>query len=604
MTRDCSFAAAAALVIAMLIPFGTATASASDEPAPVRVGPEIRNARDYRIGERIADISFTDVDGEAGKLSDYAGTAATVIAVHSVDCPLSKKFTPKLSRLQKEMGDSGVAVIIVNFTEGETVANVQAFRKDHDIEHVRYVLDPEGTFARELGVESTTDTFVVDASRTLRYRGCVDDQYGLGYALDAPRMEPLRQAVSAVVERRVPPIVATTAPGCALEFEGAPTPLEGKVTYHNRVSRILQQNCQRCHRPGEAGPFSLLSYTDAKKVKGMMKYVVENRIMPPWFAEGGSHEWTNPQALSDSERQDILGWIKAGCPEGDPGDAVTDLVWHEGWGIGEPDLVVQVPRTFRVPAEGVLPYQHTKVRVPIDEDKWIQAMEIRPTGPAVVHHVLVLIQYPRRHEKDLVQPDFGDGIGGYFAVMVPGQGPTVFPEGMAKYLPRGSSLIFQMHYTPIGKEMDDQTRMAFVFADREPIHEIQTKGVAEMRFMIPPGADDYKVSAVHVFDKPSTLLSFFPHMHLRGKSFRIDLTYPDGTEDMILNVPRYDFNWQLLYQLEDPIEVPTGAKLKVTGWFDNSANNPANPDPTRRVGFGEQTTDEMMIGYFDWHPTS
>ena len=587
------------LVCGALAPVATAFESSD---APVRVAPEPLDPRLHRVGELVSDLAFVDVDGEKGKLSDYAGNKATVIAIHSVDCPLSKKYTPKLRRLQEEYGDRGVALIVVNPLEGEKAANVERFQEEFEFGDVRYVLDGKRTIARELGVRTTTDVFVLDASRTLRFRGAFDDQYGLGYNLEDARVNYLTDALDAVLRDQRPETQATTAPGCALEIAPYEAPKDSTITYHNRVSRILQQNCQSCHRPGEVGPFPLLSYTDAKKAKGMIKYTVQNRTMPPWFAEGGDHAWGNDASLSDRDREDLLAWIKNGCPEGEKSDAVVSLDWTEGWQIGEPDLVVQVPRVFQVPAEGSIPYKYTKVRLPIEEDQWIQAMEIRPTAAPVVHHVLVLIKYPRRHPKE--QPDFGDGLGGYFAVMVPGQGPTVFPDGMAKFLPRGSTLIFQMHYTPMGKQMEDQTKMAFQFADQAPTHEVQTKGVAEVRFQIPPRAGNHPVSATHTFTEDTNMLSMFPHMHLRGKAFRYKLTYPDGREEMLLDIPRYDFNWQLSYKFAEPLRIPKGSKLHVTGWFDNSAENPANPAPDSYVRFGEQTWEEMMIGYFDWYPAT
>jgi len=581
-------------------PLAMGATDGSGDPAPVRVAPEVLDPRDHGIGRLLPDFEFVDVNGDRGRLSDYAGNRATVIAMHSVDCPLSKKFTPKLARLQEQYGDKGLAVLLVNPTQATTAEQVEAFREEYGLDSVRYVLDADQKIAATLRATSTTDAFVIDASRTLRYRGAVDDQYGLGYVLDAPRRTYLMDAVLAALDRRLPGVAATSAPGCALEIDAKPVASSSEITYHNRVSRILQQNCQKCHRPGEVGPFPLLSYEDAVRNKGMMKYVVSNELMPPWFASGSDHEWGNDQSLSERDREDLLAWIDAGCPKGDPKNAVAAVQWTEGWQIGEPDLIVETPRVFRVPAEGSIPYQYTKVRLPLEEDRWVQAMEIRAGAPEVVHHVLVMVKYPRRHPKDLEQPDFMDGLGGYFAVMVPGQGPTVFPEGTAKFLPRGSTLIFQMHYTPVGKERFDQTKMAFVFADEEPLHEVKTRGVAEVRFAIPPGADNHAVTARHRFNHDTTMLSLFPHMHLRGKAFRYELEYPDGEKETLLDISRYDFNWQLLYRFRDPIDVPAGSVLTVTGWFDNSKDNPANPDPNKTVYFGEQTWEEMMIGYFDW----
>lgn len=576
-------------------------ASEAAEATSLRVGPQEIFPAPSPIGERIPDVTFVDTDGQRGRLSDYSGSRALVLLMHSLECPLSRKMTPKIARLQDELADAGVGLLVVNPIEGVDADDVKTFRADFDLGNARYVIDTDAKIARALGATTTTETFVLDASRTLRYRGACDDQYGLGYSRNEPQSEPLRDAVQAVLERKIPEIEATTSPGCELALEARPVE-EAPVTYHGRVSRILQRNCQSCHREGESAPFELATYDDAKRMKGMMRYVLQNRLMPPWFATDGAHPFGNAPALTERDRADVLSWIEAGCPEGDAADAVTPIDWTEGWQIGEPDLVVTVPRVFNVPAEGTIDYQYARLRMPLETDRWVKAMEIRPSAPEVVHHVLVLVQYPRRHEKDLVQPEFEDGIGGYFAVMVPGQSTNIFPEGTAKFLPRGSSLIFQIHYTATGKEATDQPRMAFRFADGEPEREMQTRGVANVRFRIPPGDPRHEVAATHRFEQDTDVFGFFPHMHLRGTAFRYRLRYPDGREEMLLDIPRYDFNWQLYYRLRDPLVVPAGSVLEVTGWFDNSADNPANPDPKKTVRFGEQTWEEMMIGYFDWAP--
>lgn len=612
--RDCSVLRSILLAaVVACFPFTASAApqedAATDPPAPVpvRVAPRVLHPAPAPIGERIPDLALLDVDGKRSQLFDFAGSRALVVLMHSLECPLSRKMTPKIARLQAELAETGAGLLLLNPVEGVSADDVRAFRSEFDLGDASYGIDREGRIARALGATTTTETFVLDASRTLRYRGAFDDQYGLGYSLAEPRSEPLRDAIRAVLARRLPQVEATTAPGCELDLAASPDAAAAgakppAITYHGRVSRILQRNCQSCHRDGESAPFALSSYEDAKRMKGMMRYVLANRQMPPWFAVDAEHPFGNAPAMTDRDRDDVLAWIEAGCPEGDEADAVTPIEWTDGWQIGEPDLVVTVPRVFRVPAEGTIDYQYARVRLPIERDRWVRAMEIRPSAPEVVHHVLVLVQYPRRHEKDLVQPDFQDGIGGYFAVMVPGQTTNVFPEGTAKFLPRGSSLIFQIHYTATGKEAVDQPRMAFRFAEGEPEREMQTRGVANVRFRIPPGDPRHEVRAAHRFENDVEVFGFFPHMHLRGTAFRYRLRYPDGREEMLLDIPRYDFNWQLYYRLHEPLVVPEGAILEVTGWFDNSADNPANPDPKKTVRFGEQTWEEMMIGYFDWAP--
>ena len=290
---------------------------------------------------------------------------------------------------------------------------------------------------------------------------------------------------------------------------------------------------------------------------------------------------------------------RGGAPEGDPADAPLPRRFADGWRIGTPDAVVEVPRSFNVPARGPIPYQYQTVRTNFDSDKWVRAVEIRTPNPQVVHHLLVFTKLPkddpRSNEPHI---DFRGGLGGYFAGLVPGQGATAFPAGTAKLLPKGASLVFQVHYTPDGKPVEDRPKIGFVFADRPPEHELVTQAASNEWFRIPPGAGDWPVIATYRFRGATRLTSFMPHSHVRGKSFRYELTYPDGHTDVVLDVPRYDFNWQLEYQLATPIDVPAGTSLRVTARYDNSPDNPANPDPTAWVAFGEQTTDEMLVGYF------
>lgn len=368
-------------------------------------------------------------------------------------------------------------------------------------------------------------------------------------------------------------------------------------TYHGEVAGVIQENCQTCHRDGGVGPFKFESYSQVFRRRGMIQHVVEDRIMPPWFAAPDVGHFANDRSLSDADRETLLAWLDAGAPEGDPGLAIAPRSWTPGWELGEPDATLSLPEPFPIPAEGIVEYQYTYVPTDFGEDKWIEAMEIRPTDLSVVHHVLVFVEEPGAEEQQ-------GGIDGYMGIWVPGFQGSVFPERAAKLLPAGSTLKFQIHYTPNGEPGLDQTTIGFHFADGVPERVVETTSAYNSRFRIPAGAPNHLVEAEYEFTSPGELLSLLPHMHLRGKAFRYDLVYPDGREIPLLDVPRYDFNWQLEYEFAEPIQVEAGTLLKAVAWFDNSADNEFNPDPTVEVGFGEQTSEEMMIGYFDWIPES
>jgi hypothetical protein len=384
-----------------------------------------------------------------------------------------------------------------------------------------------------------------------------------------------------------------------LELEpGKPS---GDVTWHGRISRIVADNCQECHREGENGPFELMTYDDVKANRSMIRRQVRNKLMPPWFANSEHGDFSNDRSLSDSDREALLTWIENDCPEGDAADAPVAKKWTSGWRIGEPDVVFEIPNEQKIPAKGTVKYKYESIVTSFDEDRWVQAMEIRPTAPQVVHHVLIFLRYPRNHPRASEQPQDHGGLYGYFMGMVPGQGDVTFPDGMGKFLPKGAEMVFQIHYTPNGEEVVDRTRLGVIFCKERPETEIKTTGISNALFEIPPGADNHEVRALHVTAKKMRLLSLMPHMHVRGKAYKYVAKLPDDTEIVLLDIPRYDFNWQLLYVLREPIDLPKGTKIYATGWFDNSDKNPANPNPKAKVRFGEQTWDEMQIGYVNWY---
>lgn len=572
---------------------------AGEELEDVRQAPRLVDPRAHNIGRLIPDLEFTDTEGKAGKLSDYKDKQALVILVTNKGCPICKKYAPVINEIVEAYREKNVAFLLLNPMENESVEECKDAIGRYGFT-ARYVPDPKGVIAKALKVNSTGDCFVLDAARTLRYRGAVSDQFGLGYNLDEPRFNYLTDALEAVLAGRDVAVPATWAPGCLLELEAAAA--SGEITWHNRVSRIVQDNCQECHRAGENGPFELMTYADVKANRTMIKRQVKNKLMPPWFANPEHGEFSNDRSLSDEDREALLGWIDNGCPEGDAKDAPLPKKFTDGWKIGEPESVLQIEQPITVPAKGKVEYQYVKLKTSFDEDKWVQAMEIRPTAPQVVHHVLIFLKYPRNHPRASEQPDDRGGLAGYFMGMVPGQGEIVFPEGMGKFLPKGAEMTFQIHYTPNGEEVQDQPKLGLIFCKEKPKKEVTTTGVSNVFFEIPAGADNHEVKAIHLVQQDMRVLSLMPHMHVRGKAYKYVAKLPSGEEITLLDVPRYDFNWQLVYVLREPIDLPKGSKIYATGWYDNSDKNPANPDPTKKVGFGEQTWQEMQIGYVNWIP--
>ncbi len=567
----------------------------------VREGPRVMTGAEAGVGHLLGDVAFEDLEGKAGRLADYRGEGrTTVICMTGAGCPVAKKYGGTLAELEKRFASrGGMSFLLVNPDAHETAERMRGALDGLRALGFggRYIVDRDGAIARRLGASSSAEAFVLDGAMTLVYRGAIDDQYGLGYSLPAARRTYLADAIDATLRGEWPAVAATTAPGCALSVGQMDRPA-GAVTYHNRVSRIVQRNCQECHRAGEAAPFGLGTYGEMKDHVAMIKKVVHKGVMPPWFADAKVGHWTNDRTLAAGDRADLLAWIEAGAPEGDVKDAPLARSFVEGWLIGKPDQVFAVASPVSVPAKGPIQYKNVVVATGLTEDKWVSAVEVRVSQPQVVHHVLVFVKYPHEDARGAAQPDVQGGLGGYFAALVPNQGSVRYPAGAAKLLPKGAVLVFQIHYTPDGTAVEDTPKVGVIYAERAPEHEVVTQAVATRNFLIPPGEGNYVVRAQYQFKGPARLLTFMPHGHVRGKAWRYELAYPDGRTEVVLEVPRYDFNWQVEYHLREPIDVPAGTVLRGTAWYDNSDKNPANPDPTKWVRYGQQTTDEMMIGYF------
>jgi len=543
------------------------------------------------IGRPAPDLLVKGLDGRSGNLRTLGHGKPIVIALTSVTCPLAKKLGPTLAQLERTYG-SKATFVYVNPAGDETTAQAKGDAARLGLKGI-YVKDSD--VAEALGAKTTTEAFVVDAQGRIVYRGAVDDQYGIGYSSERPKHRYLADAIESVLGGKAPAVAATWAPGCLLE----PAQAEVKaVTYSERVAEIVQDRCVTCHRDGGVAPFKLDSYASVKSRAPMIKYVVEKGIMPPWFASkaAGQGPWKNDRSLTEAERADLFSWIENGTPEGDPKKTPPMKPFDPKWAIGHPDAVVKLPEPIKVNATGIMPYQNVIVPTNFTDDRWIQSMEVRPSARQVVHHVLIFIR-----EKGQTRGEVGEEISGFFAAYVPGTSTVFYPDGFGKKVPAGASLKFQIHYTPNGTEAFDQTELGMVFAKKPVEHEVQTVGIANLFINIPPGADNHKETAQIPVPANVRILSLIPHMHVRGKAARYDLVQPDGTRETLLDVPRYDFNWQLAYEYKDPKPIEKGSKVEFSAWYDNSDKNPANPDPNKRVRWGSQTYDEMHLGYVEYY---
>jgi hypothetical protein len=401
-------------------------------------------------------------------------------------------------------------------------------------------------------------------------------------------------------------------------------------TFSKDVAPIVFTKCAGCHRPGEVAPMSLTSFKEVRPWAGAIREKVASRVMPPWHADRAYGSFRNNPSLSQAEIDTIVGWVNAGAPEGNPKDTPGLPKFAEGWQIGKPDQVLEMATDFEVPARGTIDYQYFEVPTNFKEDRWMQAGEVRAGDRPHVHHIIVYVREPEARTRANVvniRPILAPGErpslpsprsqtgGGAAAATVPaatratdnmlvnwavGEDAPVFTPGMAKKIPAGSTLIFQVHYTTNGTAGRDRSRLGLIFSKEPPAQEIRTAAIANPVFAIPGGAADHQVEAEATFTDDVKVWTMHPHMHLRGKDMTYTATYPDGRQEIVLRVPKFDFGWQTDYWLAQPISLPKGSKLHVTAHFDNSAANKANPDATATVRWGDQTWEEMMIGFFTY----
>jgi mono/diheme cytochrome c family protein len=543
------------------------------------------------IGRRIAlPPTFVDLSGTEHPLEKSFGPNGLVLALTSSSCPVSKRYLPTLAKLRPQLASHGLGLLLVPASDSED--SLRKLLAEHGLADCCAATPAWGGL---LEAQSTAEVFLLDRARTLLYRGALDDQYGPGYSRPEPSRHLLMEAVAQFEAGEFPSPASTSAPGCELAPDARVSTTA--VTYHGNVSRILQRHCGTCHVDGGIAPFPLGSPEEVLEKSRTIQRVLERQSMPPWFAAPVSHgqasPWKNDRTLPDRDRADLLQWLRSKeHPLGDPAHAPIPLRKTAGqWAIGAPDLTLQIPKPIEIPAGGTMPYQFAAVVAPTMEDRWVQAYEILPTAREVVHHVLVNVVARGTKIKESGE--------GYWAAYVPGNSHQIYPADTARRLPAGATLTFQIHYSPNGSATSDQLRIGLRFSKTPPTQEVLTLPVANHRILIPPGAADHTETFTRTLPTDFTVSALMAHMHVRGKAFKYELQTADGNWETLLDLPRYDFNWQLRYEWLEPRLLRKGSVLRLTAVFDNSPGNRANPNPAQTVRWGPQTSDEMMIGYVE-----
>ena len=513
------------------------------------------------------------------------------------ECPMARVYAGRLNELHDEFQQNGGQLIAVMSNRQDSLEDIKRYQSNLSLTFP-VLVDRGNVVADQFGATRTPEVFLLDSGLKLRYHGRIDDQYAPGVAKARANREDLRIAVQEMVAGKPVSVKKTRALGCIIGREKRTAEVETStgITFYKDILPVLQNHCIECHRKGEIGPFAMNNYDEVVGWADTMMETIDDGRMPPWHADPEHGKFKNQRHMSTDDKELLRSWIEAGAPEGNVAESPAPQSYVTGWGLPEePDFVIPMRnRPFVVPSDGVVEYQYFVVNPGFKEDKWIKAAEVIPGNRAVVHHAIVFVRPP-------------DGVRfqgiGWLSAYVPGQRAVTLPPGRAKLIPAGSRLVFQMHYTPNGTEQKDTTKIGLLLADEneEITHSVYTLAALDQEFEIPPHATDHEVKAkLTRFPTAGELMAVTPHMHFRGKSFRLNAEHSAADDqETLLNVPNYDFNWQHTYYLEQPLDLVDISSINFRAHFDNSEGNPFNPNPDEWVSWGDQTWEEMAVAFFE-----
>lgn len=591
----------------------------ADEKAPSRA----------MLGKTIPNLTFETASGKKISLDDFRDKKALVIVFFSFDCPVSNSYAQPLAKMYKEYAKRGVMLIGLTTYQEQSANDVAKLAKEFKLPFP-VVVDRGFKAADALKAGHTPEAFVLDSQHVLRYRGRIDDTY---YARLKRNQQisrhDLQEALDDVLAGRKVKQPATEPIGCTIVRPRQTVAAKADVTYYRDVLPILQKNCQQCHRPGEVGPFSLMSYRQAVAWADDIKTFAQKRYMPPWKLTAGL-AFHNERKMTQKEIDTLAKWVDGGNAKGDRKDAPPPRQFTEGWQLGEPDLILEPKGSFQVGPSGQDVFRNFVLPTHLTEDKYVTAVEIRPGNSSILHHSLLFIdtsgqarrlekleqQGKLKHESNLAPGPLDKGPGYSVAMGVgflpsgglggwaPGITPRHLPDGYGYFLPKGSDVVLQIHYHRNGRLEKDRTKIGIHFAKKSGTRQYQNgtmfgsdgKGPFPLFFSIPAGAEHYKLKGSVWARQDMKLFSITPHMHLLGKQIKVTMTPPGGKKTTLLEIKDWDYNWQEVYFLKKPLHIKAGTRLDVEAYYDNSANNPNNPArPPRLVTFGDQTTNEMCF---------
>ena len=543
------------------------------------------------VGMRVDDFQLLDHMGVAHRLFYYSDAPAIVVMTQGNGCPIVRNAVPAYRQVRDNYQEQGVKFFLLNSNLQDNKTTIAKEVADFGFD-IPVLVDENQLVGESLNVTRTAEVFVIDPkSRKVVYHGPVDDRLTYQNQKAKAEFSYLSDALDAVIAGETVKISQVDAPGCIVNFpERDNKERHTNISYHDTIAPILEERCVECHQVGGIGPWPMTSYDMIKGFSPMIREVIRTDRMPPWHSDPNIGSFLHDRSLTSNEIKTLVHWIEAGSPRGEGYDPLADPRESlPDWPLGVPDLILTVP-SFDVPATGVVDYQRPYVVNPLEEGKWLRASTVKVGSRESVHHVLTgyLKEIPKSGQSNEVR--WGASVGGYAV----GAESMIAREGLGTYIPAGGAIGLQMHYTPFGREVTDTTQIGLYFYDKRPPRMLRNSVIMDFSIEIPPEKANHAETAYLEFPKDAELFYAFPHAHYRGQSSTLAIRYPDGREEMILSLPKYDFNWQRAYEFKDPIKVPAGAKLIARYTYDNSTQNAANPDPSKKIVWGDQSFEEML----------
>jgi peroxiredoxin len=550
---------------------------------------------------KVENFALLDHQGRYRELYRQRAASAVVLYVFGRGCPITRGALPDLRALVDSFGERGVTFWLIDANPQDDRDALAVEARDWQIE-LPILLDEAQLVRRSLALERTAEALVIDpTSWTIVYRGALDDRLDYEVQRDQASRQPVAEVLEALLAgQNAQNISDQIAPapvrGCLI-LDAAESRLPD---YSEDVAPILIDHCVACHRPEGVAPWAMSDHDMVRGWSPMMREVIRTRRMLPWHADPHVGTFANDLGLSSAQARTLVQWIEAGSPRGDGEDPLPARAKppETSWSMGEPDLVLDLPAQT-IPAAGLLPYRYVDLDIPVDASSgrplWVSAVDLRPANRPVLHHALAHVIYPPDHPKNAEHWQ-----NEMFAGYAPGLTSHPFPEGTGRTVPVGAKIRVELHYITTGREETDTPQLGIYLAQQAPRYELHTRGPAQTELDIPPGAVDHQVEARFTFAQSAMLYALLPHMHYRGSRVAFEAIYPDGRREILLSVPNYRFTWQRYYVLAEAKPMPQGTEIVVRGAFDNSPQNPWNPDPTARVHWGSQSSDEMFIGYLHY----